>query len=285
MSAPYNTSQINSEFLLGLLLEENKYIVPIDFIQKGDKASDYCCVFVAMALAKEYQMIQNCFSKMDEFLTQYFSLYANALENYRSAVGSIIRQTFIDEAKIFYPLETETFTISQLVSDQTKKNDALNMLELVKQKHSYVIILRDEIAFIAIHHQDDNFILIDPHAECCGVVSKTGVYRYTVYDGVWNFDVHVINQTTPVTTIQDDSEVIVVNSIASSPQENTEVLTIVSIPEEPVVEPVVESVVEPVVESVVEPVVESVVESVVEPVVESVVEPTAESASNNLADS
>ena len=191
------STQQNSEFLLGLLLEENKHLNPIDFINKQDKASNYCCVCVSFACASRFTEICDSFTNMDSFSAVYFDIYATALENYRSIVGQNLRLTLVDEVKIFYPQVMETFTTNNLVTNHLNKQNALDLLETVKNDHSCMVILRDDIAFVAIHHTGDNFIIIDPHVEYCGILSKVGIYRYIVYDSIWNFDVHVMTPEKP----------------------------------------------------------------------------------------
>lgn len=187
-----NASQQNSEFLLGLLLEENKHIQPMDFILKGDKVSDYCCICVTMAVAEQYEAVRDSFMSSENFIATYFPLYASALEQYRSIVGQDLRTILVDEAKIFYPIKLETMTFSHLISNHDNRNTVINLLENAKNDHSYIIILRDEIAFVVIHYENDNFIVIDPHVDCCGILSKTGVYRYIVYDVIWDFQVDLM---------------------------------------------------------------------------------------------
>jgi hypothetical protein len=192
------SSQHNSEFLLGLLLEENKHLNPIDFIDRQDRASNYCCVCVSFAVATQIDQIRDSFMNIDSFGALYFTIYADALENYRSLVGQNIRQILIDEAKRFYPQPMITHSINNLVTNEPNKQTAFALLENIKNDHTYMIVLRDEIAFIVIHYIDNNFIIIDPHIEYCGILSTNGIYRYVVYDSVWNFDVHVMipNKTT-----------------------------------------------------------------------------------------
>jgi hypothetical protein len=182
----------NSEFLLNILLEENKHLNLIDFIDKQDKANNYCCVCVSFAIAGQVDNIRNCFEKSDSFSALYFTIYSNALEIYRSIVGQNIRQILVDEAKKFYPQSVVTHTMNNLVTNETNRLNIFMLLENIKNDHSYMIILRNEIAFIVIHYNEDNFIIIDPHVEYCGILSKNGIYRYIVYDSIWNFDIHTM---------------------------------------------------------------------------------------------
>lgn len=192
------TYKQNSEFLLGLLLEENKYMNMIDFIDRQDPATNYACVCISLAIGQQYHVLRDVFTNVDDFLPLYFTIYASALENYRSIVGHNLRQIFVDEAKIFYPEELLVSVSNKLVSDPFNKATAMSLLDVVKNKHSYMIILRDEIAFIVIHHENDNYIVIDPHVEYCGILSKDGIYKYVVYDGIWDFDVNVLLKNTTV---------------------------------------------------------------------------------------
>lgn len=181
------TRQENSGFLLNLLLEENHHLNPIDFIDKNDKTSNFACVCVALAIGEKFMDIKSIFLDTDKFLSVYFPIYATALENYRSLVGDNLRQIYFDEAKIFYPAELISISTMKLVSDESRRDSALQFLDNIK--NSYAIILRDEIAFVIIHYEADKYIIIDPHVEYCGIMSKNAVYRYTTYDGIWDFDV------------------------------------------------------------------------------------------------
>ena len=186
------TTTHNSEFLLGLLLEENKHLNPIDFIDRQNKNSAYACMCVALGVAQQFDIIRDSFMDSESFAEKYFNVYAAALDNYHSIVGDNLRQVYLDEANIFYQLKLNTISTKSLISEPTNRDQAIELLDNVKNNHTFAIILRDEISFVAIHHENDNFIIIDPHVEYAGILSKTGIYRYAVYDTVWNFDVHII---------------------------------------------------------------------------------------------
>ena len=187
-----SSHQQNSEFLTTLFLEENKHINPVEFIFKDDKASNYSCVCVSLGVVEKYQDIRASFFDNNKFSAIYFEIYLNALENYRSIVGVNDRQIFVTEAKIFYPLSFTTHNIKNSVSNAESKQKIFDIIESLKTNHGTLMILRDEIAFVVIHHENDDYILIDPHVECCGILTKNNIYRYVVYDGIWDFDVDVM---------------------------------------------------------------------------------------------
>ncbi len=204
------SSQHNTEFLMGLLLEENKHLNPIDFIDRQDKASNFCCLCVAMAALEKENEFRNSFMNYESFISSYFELYVSALENYRSIVGNSIRQISVDESAVFYPQKIITHTTTNLVSNPENKKNTIELLDVIKKNHSSMVILRDEIAFVVIHYADDNYIVIDPHVECCGILSKNGIYRYVVYDSVWDFAVHAfipeqLNQDNVINQSVEDS--------------------------------------------------------------------------------
>jgi hypothetical protein len=145
-----------------------------------------------MAIVEKIDEIRNSFVNSDSFIPLYFEAYVSALDNYRSIVGDSIRQISVEESSIFYPHEMSIYTSKELVSNEENKKTMMNYLDIIKNNHSCVIILRDEIAFVVIHHELDNYIIIDPHVEYTGILSRSGVYRYIVYDSVWDFDVHVL---------------------------------------------------------------------------------------------
>jgi hypothetical protein len=148
---------------------------------------------VSLAIMEKFSEIKNSFTNLDQFSSTYFEIYANALENYRSIVGNNPRQIYFDEAKIFYPTELDTNNITKLVSDANNKAIADQFLDSIKD---CAIILRDEIAYAIIHLEADKYIIIDPHVEYCGILSKTGIYRYTTYDGIWDFNVALLTKNT-----------------------------------------------------------------------------------------
>lgn len=207
MSQRASTTNQNSEFLLELLLEENKHLNPIDFIDPNNKASNFACVCIALGIIEKYKEIKDSFHNLDDFVAIYFPIYASALENYRSIVGNTDRQIFVDETKVFYPQKINVFTTSSLISNENNRIKPMELLESIKNDKSGMIILRDEIAFAVIHYQNDNYIVIDPHVAYCGILSKTGVFRYTVYDNIWNFDVNILtfDQLDPQTVNQVES--------------------------------------------------------------------------------
>jgi hypothetical protein len=192
----------NSQFLLELLLSENKHFNPIDFLDKSNQASNFACVCVSMGIAQEMESMRNNFFDENKFFETYFNIYSTALENYKSITSGTLRQITFDEANVFYPMVMDKQFINKLVSNQQNKNTALSFIDQIKQSHSFGIILRDSIAFIIIHHQNDDYIVIDPHIEYCGILSKNNVYRYVVYDGIWDLDVYILGQfeTKPIDT-------------------------------------------------------------------------------------
>jgi len=216
------TSQISSDFLLGLILEENKHLNLIDFINKDNKACLYCCVCVSMAVANKYQRIQEIFTETDLFLSEYFEIYANAMDNYRSLVKTNIRQILIDEARIFYPLTLETKMITNLVTDPAQRVVYEQIMDQIKTNHSYVLLLRDDIVFVIIHYENDNFIIIDPHIEFCGILSAGRIYRYVTYDAVWDLSVRCLyppvteTESVTVPTIDPAMELVVAEHIAEA---------------------------------------------------------------------
>lgn len=185
-------SQQNTEFLLGLLLEENKYLFPIDFINQQNESFKFGCVCVSFAIAEKVDLLREKLKLSESFMEEYFNIYASALDNYRAIVGESSRQTLVDEVKIFHSLDLTTYSTTKLVSNLDNKTIALGLLDKINKTHSYMIVLRDEIAFVVIHYQNDEYIIIDPHVEYCGVLSKGGIYRYVVYDSIWDNEVHVM---------------------------------------------------------------------------------------------
>lgn len=183
-----NTFHQNSEYLLKILLEENKHINLIDFIDNDNKATNFSCVTTAFAIGEKYKEIIASFTDNNIFTSLYFTIYASALENYHYIVGNNIRQIFIDEAKIFYPNSMTTITFPNLTDPISKAQ----FMDLINNNRTYIIILRDEITFIIIHYDDNNKIIIDPHIEYCGILSNDAAYKYIVYDGIWNFDVSIM---------------------------------------------------------------------------------------------
>jgi len=174
-----------SDFLLDLLLEDNKHINTLEFIDKTNKAANFACVCVSLGIAQSFDTIKNCFKDTDTFFAKYFEIYSTAIENYNSIVGTNHRQLAIDEAKIFYPMDMFSSTLNKTVTDASNKQ--LLMQKLNSCKNSYIVIIRNEIAFIVIHYDNDDYIVMDPHVEYCGILSKEAVYKYITFNGVWDF--------------------------------------------------------------------------------------------------
>lgn len=193
----------NSEFLLDLLLNENKHLNLVDFIDRQNQASTYSSICVSLGISQQFEPIRDVFTNAEVFVEKYFVIYATALDNYHSIVNNNLRQVYFDEANHIYKLQMNMITTDALITDQNNRNAAINLLENVKNNHSYAIFLRNEDAFIVIHYENDHFIVIDPHIEYCGILSKTGVYRYVVYDDIWNFNVHIIVPKIEIETIVD----------------------------------------------------------------------------------
>lgn len=204
-----NFQNINSEFLLNLLLEENKHLTIIDFIDK--EHGSFACVCVSLALAEKYQEIQNIFTNSEIFTEKYFVIYADALDKFRIITNNRIRQIFIDETLKLFPLMLKNKTVKNLSTNTNNVNDAINLLHSVRNNHSYALILRDDIMFIIMHYNENEFIIIDPHVEYCGILTERQIFRYVTYNGVWDFDVHIFMSNNIIT--QDNSELNQTNTI------------------------------------------------------------------------
>lgn len=183
----------DSEFLLGILLEENKHVNIFDYVIK-DNTNNYYCLCVCLEIIKNKDDISNSFFESNLFLEKYFDIYANGLSNYYKIIDSSSgsRQVYLDEALTQYDLKMTTTTMSLLLTNEENRNAIVSILENIKLNHSYAIILRNEIAFTIIHHISDEYILIDPHVEYSGILTQKGIFKYLVYDDIWNFDVSVI---------------------------------------------------------------------------------------------
>ena len=171
-----NFQDINSEFLLNLLLEENRHLKIVDFIDK--QYGSFACICISLALVEKYQEIQTDFVNGNIFVEKYFVIYANALEKNRMIVGDQVRQIFFDEGLKMFPLDLINNTIKKISTDISSKNDATNLLHKIRDKHSYALILRDEIMFVVIHYNGDEYIIIDPHVEYCGIITENQIFRY-----------------------------------------------------------------------------------------------------------
>lgn len=198
-------AQHNTDFLTALLLDENKHFTPIDFISKGIDGN-YCCVCVSFGLASQYDKIRIAFGNEALFCSEYFDIYTTAVNNYWSIVGGTTRQILVDEARIFYPQLMDTFSTTNLVSNTINKQYIFTLLAQIAVSRSCMIVLRDENAFIVIHYEGDDYLIIDPHVEFCGILSSVGIYKYIVYDSIWDFDVHVL-----IPSIPADSDVQLAN--------------------------------------------------------------------------
>lgn len=180
----------NSDFLLGLILDDNIHLNTIDFIDKDNKSVGYACMCVSTAIVNQFEPIRSVFTNTILFAEKYFTIYAAALDNYHLVTNNDFRQIYFDEANI-YDLNLSMFPLKSLISDKNSKDRFYEFLANIQNNNSYAIILRDEIAYTIIHYQDDKFIIIDPHIEYSGIVSADTVYKYTIYNNIWDFDVYV----------------------------------------------------------------------------------------------
>jgi hypothetical protein len=200
-----STRKENSQFLVNMLLESNSGMNIVDFMDTSDPRTNMACVCISRGVGESYEAIRSAFANSDEFCAKYFDLYMAGLENYSSITNGVMREIFLDEASIFYPSIYDQNTLTNTVTNAERKNQLMDLLQVIELCHSYAIILRDEIAFVVIHLESNNFILIDPHVESSGVVSIDQVYNYITYDKIWDFNVHVLipliaeKSITPVT--------------------------------------------------------------------------------------
>ena len=200
-----NFQNTNSDFLLNILLEGDKHLNIVDFMDK--QYGLFACVAISFALAEKYQEIQTCFTNAELFAEKYFIIYADALEKFRKITNDQNRQIFVDEALITFPLKLTTNVIKNLSSNTDNKKNAQNLFNLIKNKHNYVLILRDDIMSIIIHHADNEYIIIDPHVEYSGIATDNQILRYVTYDGIWDYDVHIFvpEESFTINTTNDNS--------------------------------------------------------------------------------
>ena len=184
--------QGTSNFLIGLFLEENNHLNPIDFIDKNNKISAYSSSFTALALAKEFEKIRDSFIDLNSFSEKYFEIYTASLEKYMSVTENKIRNFLFNETNNYYHLQTKVIITNSLIDNIANQQIVLGVLENTKNNHSYAIISRNEMTFIIIHYENDNFIVLDPYVECSGILSKDRVLKFITYDHIWNFDVHIM---------------------------------------------------------------------------------------------
>jgi len=182
------------QFLLNLLLTDNKYVTILDFINTETKqlSINYACICVSVGMMESYKIIQTNFKDEPKLINAYLNIYTTAVTNYETIVGNDIRQIFVDETDRFYPINLKQQTITNIVSNLQNKTQITNIMNNIKEKHSAAIILRNDEAFIIIHYENDDYIIIDPHLASCGILTTDSIHKYITFDGVWDFEVNIL---------------------------------------------------------------------------------------------
>jgi hypothetical protein len=182
------------QFLLNLLLTDNKCVIILDFINTDTKqlSTNYACICVSMGMMDSYKVIQTNFKDEPDLINAYLNIYTTAIANYETIVENNIRQIFVDETYRFYPLNLKQYTITNIISNLQNKTRVINIMNNIKEKHSAAIISRNDEAFIIIHYENDDYIIIDPHLTCCGILTMDSIYKYITFDGIWDFEVNIM---------------------------------------------------------------------------------------------
>ena len=161
----------------------------LDFVQ-GDQS--FASLSIALQLALQPDSIRDSIKSTEEFAETYMMLYFQGLDRYQAATGESKRAIGIEEALQLSTIPLEALTSDSLVSDVNRKQGALAAFDMVKERRSFAIFVRDDTAFIVIHAEDDNYILIDPHVAVCGILSRERIYRYLTYDSFWDLEVTML---------------------------------------------------------------------------------------------
>lgn len=181
------------QFLLNLLLTDNKHVTILDFITETKQFSrNYACVCISVGMMESYKVIQTNFKDESQLIDAYLNIYTTAVANYETIIGGDIRQIFVDEAYKFYPLNLIQQTITNIVSNSQNKIQFTSLINNIKEKHSAAIILRNDEAFVIIHYENDDYIIIDPHLTCCGILTMDSICKYITFDGIWDFEVNIL---------------------------------------------------------------------------------------------
>lgn len=177
----YEDIEYDSEFLFNLLIKDNKHLIPIDFIDIKNKANNYACICVCFSLAQHYIEIRRIFLNQKQFLSKYLDIYVAAVESYITIVGKTFRQISLDEVQQFYSCKLSSITMTN-INEELNRLALMDYLNLVQINNSYFIISKNDISFIIIHYINDDFIIIDSHTLCAGILSKNNVYNYIIYN-------------------------------------------------------------------------------------------------------
>jgi hypothetical protein len=181
----------NMIFLTNLLADENKCMIPMDFVDNTDPKILYMSNIFIMAFAYNYKIIREKLNEsIDNFISYIFDLYVEVFNNYK--LSGIKTEISMDDAQIFYPITLIKTTCQNLVSVEINREMFNNYLNCIRDNHSFVVIKREISSFICIHHQNNDYIVIDTGIECCGILSQASIYKYVVYDGAWDFSVDLL---------------------------------------------------------------------------------------------
>lgn len=174
--------------MLDILSKENKYTntLPTDISSFASTASLLTC----LEIVSHHKEVREKFKSEDEFSHLMLDVYSSAMFNYFSIVNDQPRQVLLEEAQIFYCFPLKISNMDKLVSLNKSSFDIF--LSAVKSQSTYGIVTRNDLSFVVIDWDDNDFIVIDPCVSVCGLFSDNGVYQYTTYNGVWDFTVQVM---------------------------------------------------------------------------------------------
>jgi len=185
------TKEENSLFLTQILLDSSLHTNIAEFLDVFDRENDNICICVTRSVGENHQQIRDAFIT-EAFAEMYYNCYISGLEIYNTIADGKNIQLYLDQTDKYYDTQFKEIPIRQIVSNHEQYNILIKLLEEIKTDHTYCIILRDEIAIICIHFDDDNYILIDPHVETSGIVPIDALIRYVTYGGIWDFDIYLL---------------------------------------------------------------------------------------------
>lgn len=183
-----------NEFLLNLLTEDQNSS-HINFLDCNDTTTyGFASLIISFNISNIFSDIKQNFTNTEKFTDLYLNCCIDAMEKYHKLTNSISRHVYIDEYILNYPQKYTKHICHNLLSDKLSATIAYQIIDKCILNKSAAIVIRHDtdIAISVIYNDNNNFIVIDPHLNVCGILSIDRMIRFLTYDNTFDTSISIL---------------------------------------------------------------------------------------------